>query len=79
MDSDVLIRRFEAIEQKVEKLLEALRSLEQTNSKLNEKILTVEGELQGKVAAEQRLIEERELIRSRIDKLLARLADASDT
>ena len=79
MDSDTVIRQFEAIEQKVERLLEVCRSLEANNSALQSKIIELEGELQGKVAAENSYSEERDLIRSRIDKLLTKLDDVSET
>ena len=79
MDSDIVIRQFEAIEQKVERLLEVCRSLEANNSTLQSKIIELEGELQGKVAAENSYSEERDLIRSRIDKLLTKLDDVSET
>ena len=79
MDKDIIIRQFEAIEQKVERLLEVCRSLEATNSELENKVKALEGELQGKVAAENSYIEERDLVRSRIDKLLVKLDDVLES
>jgi uncharacterized coiled-coil DUF342 family protein len=79
MDNDILIRQFETVENKVEKLLDLLRSLEAANSELKEKITTLERELQSKVAKESSYVEERDLVRSRIDMLLARLDDVSGT
>ena len=79
LDNDIIIRQFEAIEQKVERLLDVSRSLEATNSELENKIIALEGELQGKVAAENSYKEERDLVRSRIDKLLAKLDDVTES
>lgn len=79
MDNDIIIRQFETIEQKVEKLLVLLRSLEAANSELKEKITKLEGELKSKVAEESSYVRERELVRSRIDILLAKLDDVSET
>ena len=79
MDNDIIIKQFETIEKKVEKLLELLRSLEAANSEFKEKITTLEGELQSKVAKESSYVKERDLVRSRIDMLLAKLDDVSET
>jgi uncharacterized coiled-coil DUF342 family protein len=79
LDSDIIIRQFEAIEKKVERVLDVCRSLEAANSELENKIKALEGELQGKVAAENSYIEERDLIKSRIDKLLAKLDHVSES
>jgi protein-arginine kinase activator protein McsA len=49
-----------------------------TNSELKGKIEKLEGELQGKVEAENRYAEERALIRSKVDHLLTRLEDISE-
>jgi len=79
LENEIIFRQFEAIEKKVEGLLEVLRTLEATNSELKNKIAALEGELQSKVAAESSYMKERELIRSRIDKLLAKLEDVSES
>jgi protein-arginine kinase activator protein McsA len=69
------LRQFEEIEKKVESLIEVNKSLEATNLELRNKIKRLEEELQGKVEAENNYVEERALIRSRIDSLLVRLED----
>lgn len=79
MDNDTIVGQFEAVEQKIERLLEVCRSLEATNSELNHKIEILEGELQGKVAAESNYIKERDLVRTRIDALLAKLENISES
>ncbi|MES0445433.1 MAG: cell division protein ZapB [Desulfobacterales bacterium] len=75
MDNELILRQFEEIEKKVESLIEVNKSLEATNLELRNKIKRLEEELQGKVEAENNYVEERALIRSRIDSLLVRLED----
>lgn len=75
MDNELILRQFEEIEKKVESLIEVNKSLEATNLELENKIKRLEEELQGKVEAENNYVEERALIRSRIDSLLVRLED----
>ena len=75
MDNKLILRLFEKIEKKVESLIEVNKSLEATNLELGNKIKRLEGELQGKVEAENNYVEEKALIRSRIDSLLVRLED----
>ncbi len=75
MDTELILRLFEKIEKKVESLIEVNKSLEATNLELENKIKRLEEELQGKVEAENNYVEERALIRSRIDSLLVRLED----
>ena len=75
MDNELILRLFEKIEKKVESLIEVNKSLEATNLELRNKIKRLEEELQGKVEAENNYVEERALIRSRIDSLLVRLED----
>ena len=75
MDNELILRLFEKIEKKVESLIEVNKSLEATNLELGNKIKRLEEELQGKVEAENNYVEERALIRSRIDSLLVRLED----
>ena len=78
MDNEVILSQFEEIEQKVGKLIDVCKSLEATNLELRNKIERLEEELQGKVKAENNYQEERALIRSKIDSLLARLEDITE-
>jgi len=75
LDNELILRQFEEIEKKVESLIEVNKSLEATNLELRNKIKRLEEELQGKVEAENNYVEEKALIRSRIDSLLVRLED----
>ena len=78
MDKDLFLDQFKEIETKVEKLIEICKSLEDTNLKLSNKIKSLEEELQGKIEAENKLADEKALIRSKIDNLLVRLDELTD-
>ena len=78
MDNEKILRQFDEIEQKVEKLIDVCKSLEATNLELNNKVEKLEQELQAKLETENNYQEERALIRSKIDSLLVRLEDITD-
>ncbi len=79
MDHEKVLKQFDEIEQKVGKLIDVCKSLEATNLEFKTKIERLEEELQGKIEAENNYQEERALIRSRVDSLLARLEDLTET
>jgi len=78
LDNDAILKQFEEIEQKVDKLIEVCKSFEETKLELTNKIERLEKELQGKVEEESRYAEEKALIRSKVDSLLARLEDVTE-
>ncbi|MEA1949518.1 MAG: hypothetical protein U9N83_19750 [Thermodesulfobacteriota bacterium] len=78
MDNEFILRQFEEIEKKVEKLIDINKSLEVTNLESRNKIKRLEEELQGKVDAETNYTQEKALIRSKIDSLLVRLEDITE-
>ena len=78
MDNDFVLKQFGEIEHKVERLIENCRAQAATNSELKNKLTSLEEEIQGKVEAEKNYAEEKALIRSKIDGLLARLDDISE-
>ena len=78
MDNEIILRQFEEIEQKVGKLIDVCKSLEATNLEFVNKIRVLEEELQGKVEVENNYQEEKALIRSKIDGLLAKLEDITE-
>lgn len=78
MDNEFILKQFEEIETKVENLINVCKSFETTNLELKNKIERLEGELQGKVEAENNYTKERALIRSKIDNLLEKLEDITD-
>ena len=79
MDNEHVLEQFEEIERKVDRLIEVCRSYETTNLELKEKIKNLQEELQGKAEAEKRYAEEKALIRSKVDGLLVRLQDSTET
>ena len=78
MDNHAILSSFEEIEKKVGKLVDVCKSLETTNLELNNKIKTLEEELQNKVEDEKNYQEERALIRSKIDGLLGRIEEITE-
>ncbi|MGD9082640.1 MAG: hypothetical protein PVJ50_11355 [Desulfobacterales bacterium] len=78
MENEFILRQFEEIEKKVEKLIDVNKSLEVTNLEHSNKIKRLEEELQGKVDAENKYTQEKNLIRSKIDSLLVRLEDIAE-
>ena len=78
MDNDFVLKQFGEIEHKVENLIENCKAQAAANSELKNKLNTLEEEIQGKVKAENNYAEEKALIRSKIDGLLARLDDIAD-
>ena len=78
MDNEFILKQFDEIEKKVENLINVCKSFETTNLELKNKIERLEGELQGKVEAENNYAQERALIRSKIDGLLGRLEDMTE-
>lgn len=79
MDHEKTLKQFDEIEQKVGKLIDVCKSLEATNLELKNTLERLEEELQGKVEAEKNYQEERALIRSKIDNLLGRLENITET
>ncbi len=78
MDNELILLQFEEIEQKVEELINRCKSLKTTNIDLNNRIEHLEKELQEKVDIENNYIEERDLVRSKIDGLLNRLEEKEE-
>ena len=77
MDKEILLQQFEEIEHKVDRMIDLCNRYERANSELKEKIRILEEELQSKVETENRHNAEKEIIRSKIDNLLGKLADIS--
>lgn len=79
MDIENLMLQFDQIEQKFGLLIKRCRSLELENSQLSEKIKNLEETIQKNIEAENRFIEQKDMIRSKIDGLLERLDHLSET
>ena len=77
MDNEFILKQFEEIERRVEKLIELCNALEAANLDQKNKIKRLEEEIDGKVEAERSYAEEKALIRSKIDGLLVKLDKVS--
>ena len=77
MDNELILKQFDDIEQKVERLIEICSALKTTNLEQKNKIDSLEEEIHGKVEAERSYAEEKALIRSKIDGLLVKLDEVS--
>ncbi len=73
MVSEEISQQFDVIEDKVEKLIEVCKSLEATNSELEIRMKELEKELQEKNEEERQHVKQRDLVRGKIDGLLAKL------
>ncbi len=73
LDNTALIEQFGEIEKKIEDLLGGLKALEGANSTLKDQNRQLEEKLQEKAKADDGYEKERDLIRSKIDGLLAKL------
>ena len=79
MEKEEILQQFDQIEQKIGRLIEVSKSLETTNEELRKKIDLLEEELKGKSQGEKSYLEERDLIRSKVDNLLVRLQEITET
>ena len=68
-----ILVRFAEIERKVLQLLEKLKQLETENEQLNQKTMRLEKELEEKVEAENQFLEEKALIKDKVDGLLKKI------
>ena len=75
MDNNQIAKNFDDIEGKIQKIIEVRRSQENELQELKDYIAQLEEELQEKIDAENKLIEERLFVRSKIDSLLTKLQD----
>jgi cell division protein FtsB len=78
LDNEHILRQFEELEQKIEKLVDVCKSLEATNSELSDKVKLLEEELRGQIEAQENYTQEKARIRSKIDGLLARLEEVTE-
>ena len=75
MEDENILKQFEAIEARLEALIQLCREKEDQNRELIARVEELEEELRTKVEAEQRMTEEKTSIRTRVDNLLKRLED----
>ena len=70
---DDLFNQFDEIEEKIEKLIEINRKMEEENSSLNSKVTRLENELREKTEAEVVYKEQKVQVNLKIDSLLNKL------
>ena len=75
MDNAIISNQFNEIEKKVARLIEICKRHEAANLELKNKIKSLEEELLGKIEAEKSDVQEKALIRSKIDSLLVRIEE----
>lgn len=75
MDDNQILEHFDEVENKIQKLIDVRKTLEDEIKDQKEYIAQLEIELQEKIEAENKLIEERSFVRSKIDSLLTKLQD----
>ncbi len=78
LDNEILIKQFDEIETKVERVLSALQALEAKNVELKRQVKSLEETLSQKETAEGSFNEEKRQIRERVDGLLKKLSDFSN-
>ena len=79
MDDRSLINQFQTIESRLDALIQICKEKDNLNKELSLRIEKLEEELRTKVEAEQRYVEEKALIRSKVDQLLIRLDEVAST
>ena len=75
MDNAIISNQFNDIEKKVARLIEICQRHEAANLELKNKIKSLEEELLGKIEAGKSDVQEKALIRSKIDSLLVRIEE----
>lgn len=79
MEIENVMLQFDQIEQKIGLLIKRCRNLEAENSQLIEKVRRLETTIQSNIETENRFAEQKEMIRSKIDNLMERLENLSET
>lgn len=77
MEKQIVIEQFDAIERKIEGLIETNQQLTNENIRLREEIEALTHQLESLQENEQRQEEVKTIIRSKIDKIMAKLDDFS--
>jgi len=77
--NEEISRQFDVIEDKVEKLVESCRNLEAENREYKNRLVGLEQELRDRREAEKLYLDQKELIRGKIDSLLEKLSSIRDS
>ena len=78
MDNDTILKQFDEIEKRVERLIGACQTLKAANTELTEKVGRLEAELLEKQQQEGENTEIKALIRTKIDNLMERLEGVAE-
>ena len=78
MDNDTILKQFDEIEKRVERLIGACQTLKAANEELTGKMGRLEAELLEKSQAEDQNTEIKALIRTKIDNLMERLEGVTE-
>ena len=78
MDSETVLQNFERLENRVERLIEAIHQLKVENEALKQEKELLASQLSAKADAEQQNEELKSLVRSKIDNLMGRLSEFVD-
>ncbi len=78
MDNETILKQFDEIEKRVERLIGACQTLKATNTELTEKVGRLEAELLEKNQLEGKDTEMKALIRTKIDNLMERLEGVTE-
>jgi len=78
LENDTILKQFDEIEKRVERLIGACQTLEAANEALNEKVGRLEAELLEKNQQEGQNTEIKALIRTKIDNLMERLEGVAE-
>jgi len=78
LENDTILKQFDEIEKRVERLIGACQTLEAANEALNEKVGRLEAELLEKNQQEGQNTEIKALIRTKIDNLMERLEGVTE-
>ena len=73
LDTEAILQQFELIEQKVERVVQARKALQEENAALSTRISELESLVRDKAEAEKRHEELTALVRTKIDSLIGRL------
>ncbi len=78
MDHKTVIEHFDALEKKIERLIEVRKGLEARNAELQQDNIQLSQQLQDKIIAEKQHDELKTLVRSKIDSLMGRLNELAE-
>lgn len=78
MDNDIILKQFDEIEKRVERLIGACQTLKAANTELADKVGRLEAELLEKDQREGKNTEIKALIRTKIDNLMERLEGVTE-